>query len=45
MPIGVAPGVGSENSLKAPLRGSKQPIFAAPLSQNHRLRSGPSTQM
>ena len=45
MPIGVAPAVGSENSVNAALRGSKQPIFAAPLSQNHKLRSGPSTQM
>ena len=40
MPIGVAPAVGSENSVNAALRGSKRPIFAVPLSQNHRLPIG-----
>jgi hypothetical protein len=45
IPIGVDSAAGNTNSQKLPTRGSKQPIFEAPLSQNHRFPSGPSTAM
>ena len=45
MPIGVAFGVGSSNSVKLALFGSKRPIFEVPLSQNHRQPSKPSIAM
>ena len=45
IPIGVASAVGKANSRNVALRGSKQPTLAAPLSQNQRFRSGPSTQI
>jgi hypothetical protein len=43
MPIGVAFGVGSANSLNEESLGSNRPILDAPLSQNHRQPSAPST--
>ena len=43
MPIGVAFGVGRSNSVNAYVLGSSRPIFEAPLSQNHRQPSRPST--
>ena len=45
IPIGVAFRVGRSNSVKRLAPGSNRPIFEAPLSQNHRQWSGPSTQM
>jgi hypothetical protein len=45
IPIGVAFFVVRSNSVNYLVSGSKRPIFEAPLSQNHRQRSGPSTQM
>ena len=45
MPIGVAVFDDSANSVKAALSGSKRPILAAPLSQNHSAPSGPSAAM
>ncbi|MGA8322622.1 MAG: hypothetical protein WBE48_23390 [Xanthobacteraceae bacterium] len=45
MPTGVAFGVGKANSRSVPRSGSKRPIFAAPLSQNHSAPSGPCMAM
>ncbi len=45
IPIGRASGVGVSNSTKLPSSGFIRPILEAPLSQNHRCRSGPSTMM
>ena len=45
IPIGVAFALGRSNSLKPFVWGSKRPILEAPLAQNHRQRSLPSTQI
>ena len=45
MPIGVLSADGKSNSRNVQEKVSKQPIFEAPLSQNQRFPSGPSTAM
>ena len=45
IPIGIAWDPGMSNSSKVPASTFNAPIFDAPLSQNHKRRSGPEMQM